>query len=332
MRIIFEILSRTTSVLTLLSLLGLMASMTACSSIESLSELDGQRKRSQAEGEASQDAKDAASDLPDGVITLQHQLSWRAQSLAANPSFDPRLRPRRLPRAFVQVPWSYDIPLISPRMEAVLTSDFGWRNLYGRIDYHSGIDISPRPSTRTYTPVSGEILYVKRNGTDSGVVISDGDRQHTFWHIRPARGLRKGHWISSGSVVGTMIPWGSRTHLHYSVHLTGPTKSAKDRNDTNAIDPLTLVRRLQESATPKPEAAPEPEPEPEPTISSLLIRAFQRSQIIEAAQTPVAPLAFKRRQREAPTTSGLAYDAQTDSRRADLAANGYSLLSLMQVR
>lgn len=230
--------------------MSLLLALTGCSSIEGLSALDGLRKRMLSGSADDIEAAYASNDLRNGVPTLEHQLSWRAQSFAVNPSFDPQRRPRRVPHLFQHVPWTYDIPLISPQIEALLTSDFGWRNLYGRTDYHSGIDIAAGAGTRIYTPVSGEVLYVKHAGTDSGLVVSDGDRQHTFWHTRPARGLRKGQWIASGSVVGTMVPWGSRTHLHYSVHLTGPSRSHKARNDSNAIDPLTLVKRLQETVGP----------------------------------------------------------------------------------
>ena len=34
------------------------------------------------------------------------------------------------------------------------------------------------------------------------------------------------------------------------MHLTGPSKSHKARNDGNAIDPLTLVRRLRQTVVP----------------------------------------------------------------------------------
>ena len=135
---------------------------------------------------------------------------------------------------------------MAPQVAAILTSDFGWRGLYNKRDFHSGIDIAAAAGTVIYTPVPGQVLYVKHAGTDSGIVITDGERQHTFWHTQPAQGLKRGDWLERGYRVGTLVKWGSRTHLHYSVHLTGPSDTHKARNDGNAIDPLTLIRRLKQ--------------------------------------------------------------------------------------
>lgn len=263
-------------------LLTFLTAVTACSSIETLDPNDT-RKRTLKVSELGKTRAYASNDFRGAIPSLDHQMSWRAQSLAANPSFDPALRPRYVPKSFDQVAWTHEIPLLSPKVDAILTSDFGWRGLYGRTDYHSGIDIAADAGTRIYTPVSGEVLYVKHAGTDSGLVVTDGERQHTFWHTRPASGLRKGQWIKAGTPVGTLVAWGSRTHLHYSVHLTGPSKSSKARNDSNAIDPLTLVKRLRETVVPLDGVQ----------LSSVVRDAVHRSLVLEAARTPVARMVLK---------------------------------------
>lgn len=180
-----------------------------------------------------------------GLPTLDLQMAWREQAMASNLSFNPKLRPDHVPKNFTQEPWSRELPLLDPKVEGILTSDFGWRRLYGKRDFHSGIDIAAPTGTVVFTPVPGKVLYVKHAGTDSGIVINDGERQHTFWHTKPWRGLKEGDWLKKGHSVGTLVEWGSRTHLHYSVHLTGPSDTHKARNDGNAIDPLTLIRRLK---------------------------------------------------------------------------------------
>ena len=182
--------------------------------------------------------------------SLELQMEWREQAMASNHSFDPRRQPSRVPENFSQRPWGRELPLISPQVDAVFTSDFGWRRLYGRRDFHSGIDLATAAGTAIYTPVAGEVLYVKHAGTDSGIVITDGERQHTFWHTTPKAGLKRGDWLEVGYSVGRLVSWGSRTHLHYSVHLTGPSKSHRARSDGNAIDPLTLVHRLRQTVVP----------------------------------------------------------------------------------
>ena len=181
-----------------------------------------------------------------GLPSLTLQMGWREQAMATNVSFNPQLWPSQVPQDFEQQTWSKELPLMAPQVTAILTSDFGWRGLYNKRDFHSGIDIAAAAGTVIYTPVPGQVLYVKHAGTDSGVVITDGERQHTFWHTKPAPGLKRGDWLDRGYRVGTMVKWGSRTHLHYSVHLTGPSDTHKARNDGNAIDPLTLIRRLKQ--------------------------------------------------------------------------------------
>jgi len=209
--------------------------------------------------------------------SLQIQMQWRADSLASNVSFDPNKRPRKLPSPFVKQPWDNEIPLLADEVAAQLSSDFGWRTLSRRHDFHSGIDIVAAPGATVFTPVTGEVIHTKVAGTDSGIVVFDGERQHTFWHTKPAKGLRVGQQVDLGDAVGTLVPWGTRTHLHYSVHLTGNTKSQRARKDSNAIDPLTLVQRLRERAYALNDRDGD-------SLSSLLRDAQHRALLIEAAR------------------------------------------------
>ena len=209
--------------------------------------------------------------------SLQIQMQWRAESLAENVSFDPGKRPRKLPSPFVKQPWDNEIPLLADEVTAQLSSDFGWRSLNRRHDFHSGIDIVAAPGATVFTPVTGEVIHTKFAGTDSGVVVFDGERQHTFWHTRPPKDLQVGQRVDLGDLVGTLVPWGTRTHLHYSVHLTGNTKSQRARKDSNAIDPLTLVQRLREQAYALNDRDGD-------SLSSLLRDAQHRALLIEAAR------------------------------------------------
>ena len=228
--------------------------------------------------------------------SLQIQMQWRAESLAENVSFDPNKRPRKLPRPFVKQPWDNEIPLLADEVTAQLSSDFGWRTLNRRHDFHSGIDIVAAPGATVFTPVTGEVIHTKVAGTDSGIVVFDGERQHTFWHTRPGTGLRVGQKVDLGDAVGTLVPWGTRTHLHYSVHLTGNTKSQRARKDSNAIDPLTLVQRLREQAYALNDRDGD-------SLSTLLRDAQHRALLIEAARGEDSAAL------DAPADGALAYGA-----------------------
>ncbi|RPH15954.1 MAG: M23 family metallopeptidase [Alphaproteobacteria bacterium TMED89] len=172
---------------------------------------------------------------------LERQWLKRAESIAENPSFDPDKRPRIIPLNFRQQPWHNEIALLPDDIEARLSSDFGWRGLFGKRDFHSGIDIVADAKTDVFTPIGGEVIHLAYNGTHSGVVIADGERQYTFWHMTPAKSLSKGDKVEEGACVGQLVDLGRSTHLHYSIHLTGPTMDHKDRKDSNAVDPLSLL-------------------------------------------------------------------------------------------
>lgn len=172
---------------------------------------------------------------------LERQWLKRAESMEENPSFDPDKRPSFVPLNFLQQPWNNEIALLPDDVDARLSSDFGWRGLFGKRDFHSGIDIVAAAQTDVLTPISGEVIHLAWNGKDSGVVLCDGERQYTFWHATPDSSLKKGDWVSAGSTVGHLVDLGRSTHLHYSIHLTGPSMDQKDRNDTNAVDPLSLL-------------------------------------------------------------------------------------------
>ncbi len=255
--------------------------MSACSSIE-LQDSDPIRQWTSMLSEIGRLGRgsDTSGDLAASQMmsqSLQIQMQWRAESLAENVSFDPGKRPRKLPRPFVKQAWDNEIPLMADEVPAQLSSDFGWRTLNRRHDFHSGIDIVAAPGATVFTPVTGEVIHTKVSGTDSGVVIFDGERQHTFWHTVPVAGLEIGQQIDLGDAVGTLAPWGTRTHLHYSVHLTGKTKSHQARKDSNAIDPLTLVQRLRERAHALNDADGD-------TLNNLLRDAQHRALLIQAAR------------------------------------------------
>lgn len=218
----------------------LAVSLTSCDVIASLDlGAVGERNDRAAEYAREGDIED------EGFFTslplLERQWLKRAESIADNPSFDPQKRPALVPLNFRQIPWNNEIALLPSDIDARLSSDFGWRGLFGRKDFHSGIDIVADAHTDVFTPVSGEVIHVAYSGKDSGVVIADGERQYTFWHVTPGSNIRRGDYLTAGTNVGTLVPLGRSTHLHYSIHLTGPTMDHRQRDDSNAVDPLSLL-------------------------------------------------------------------------------------------
>ncbi|MDA9176281.1 peptidoglycan DD-metalloendopeptidase family protein [Alphaproteobacteria bacterium] len=212
--------------------------LTACDVIDSL-DLGAVGERNDRAGEYSRE--DSGDEFFASLPMLERQWLMRARSIEDNPSFDPNKRPALVPLNFRQVPWNNEIELLPVGIETKLSSDFGWRGLFGSKDFHSGIDIVADAGTEVYTPVAGEVIHVAFDGKDSGVVLFDGERQHTYWHVTPSKRISLGDYLTVGTTVGTLVPLGRSTHLHYSIHLTGPTADPNRRNDSNAVDPLSLL-------------------------------------------------------------------------------------------
>lgn len=215
-------------------------SMASCDVIASL-DLGAVGERNDRAAEYAREGDFEDEDFFSSLPLLERQWLKRAESMADNPSFDPQKRPALVPLNFRQIPWNNEIALLPSDADARLSSDFGWRGLFGSKDFHSGIDIVADAHTEVFTPISGEVIHVAYAGKDSGVVIADGERQYTFWHVTPCNTISKGDYVTAGTNVGNLVPLGRSTHLHYSIHLTGPTLDHTQRDDSNAVDPLSLL-------------------------------------------------------------------------------------------
>ncbi len=172
-----------------LALTAMVPFLTACDVIGSL-DLGAVGERNDRAAEYSREGDSDDEGFFSSLPLLERQWLMRAESMEKNPSFDPNKRPALVPLNFRQVPWDNEIALLPVGIDTKLSSDFGWRGLFGSKDFHSGIDIVADAGTEVYTPVSGDVIHVAFDGKDSGVVLFDGERQHTFWHVTPSTARR----------------------------------------------------------------------------------------------------------------------------------------------
>ena len=153
---------------------------------------------------------------------------------------NPHQRPKYLPYKFAKRPWLNRIPLLENANQGVMSSDFGWRRLYGRKDFHGGIDIQTPNYAGVISTVWGRVVHTNRRGYRGGLVVAASTgRLYTFWHIYPLRSWREGDRVSPGQVIGRVAPSGKRTHLHYAIHNVFDG-NWKKRSDKNAIDPMFI--------------------------------------------------------------------------------------------
>lgn len=154
---------------------------------------------------------------------------------------DPLRRPRHI-RDHPNYPFNNAIPFMPRGAGEYVSSGFGWRNLWGRADFHCGVDVVADAGTPVYAVVGGRVTFTRSAGRRGGVVIYAHGRQYTYWHVNPHRGLSDGDWVRAGQSIGTIANWGSNTHLHYALYLTGNNASPNARETTNCVDPMEMAR------------------------------------------------------------------------------------------
>ena len=164
-----------------------------------------------------------------------------ARGVAGSSQADPRRQPRNI-QAHQAYPFRNEIPFMPRGAGERVSSGFGWRNLWGRADFHCGVDVVADAGTPVYAVVGGQVTLSRSAGPRGGLVIYSGGRQYTYWHVTPRRGLDSGDRVRRGQQIGTLADWGGNTHLHYGLYLTGDNSSPNARETTNCVDPMELAR------------------------------------------------------------------------------------------
>ena len=112
-----------------------------------------------------------------------------------------------------------------------ITSGFGWRTLYGRPNYHTGIDIagsgiygSPVIASNT-----GRVVRVKYYTTGYGyhIMIDHGSNNWTVYAHLSAIYVNEGDWVAQGQTIGLVGSTGNSTgpHLHFEVRIDGTAQN-----------------------------------------------------------------------------------------------------------
>ena len=157
---------------------------------------------------------------------------------------DPMKNPRQQPLILSPTPdypFNNSIPFFARNKGEYVSSDFGWRNLWGRIDFHCGTDVVAPIGTPVKAVTSGQITFTRTAGAHGGIVMYHQGRQYTYWHVIPGRRIKNGSYVRQGQTIGRLADWGNNTHLHYAVYITGPNSHPNARVDTNCVDPMALA-------------------------------------------------------------------------------------------
>lgn len=142
-------------------------------------------------------------------------------------------------------------------------SDYGWRVLSGKDDFHNGVDLGAKRDgsgskirTNIYSVADGEIIRIDKHNANAGNMIGimhnvGGQAYQSFYlHLADtdfAKGLSVGSKVSKAQAIGVMGNTGTKAiHLHFEI-IKGTARrntSGTDKNPgMNAIDPEPFMKK-----------------------------------------------------------------------------------------
>ncbi|MDD3204075.1 MAG: M23 family metallopeptidase, partial [Pygmaiobacter massiliensis] len=109
-----------------------------------------------------------------------------------------------------------------------ISSPYGWRTLYGKPDFHTGIDIAKSGQIFGATVVSslpGTVQTVRYGSTGYGyyVIVDHGGGYKTLYGHLSAIYVTPGQAVAQGTPVGAVGSTGNSTgpHLHFEIRAAG---------------------------------------------------------------------------------------------------------------
>jgi len=105
-----------------------------------------------------------------------------------------------------------------------ITSPYGVRVLYGRKEFHAGIDIGGPSGTNIVAAESGRVSYAGyMRGFGNVIVLGHDGGYSTVYGHNSVNLVKKGQYVKKGSVIGKVGRTGNATgpHLHFEIRLSG---------------------------------------------------------------------------------------------------------------
>ncbi len=113
---------------------------------------------------------------------------------------------------------------------STITSKFGWRTLYGRANWHTGIDISGYNilgknivAANDGTVIKAVTTYVPKKGYGKYVMIDHGGGYTTMYAHCTSLSVKVGQKVKRGEVIAQVGSTGNSTgpHLHFGIYING---------------------------------------------------------------------------------------------------------------
>ena len=137
---------------------------------------------------------------------------------------------------------------------AHVSSPFGYRRhpIAGDVRLHTGVDLSVPMGRKVYAAADGTIAFVgTQNGYGNYVIVRhNGTYETAYAHLRNfAPGLRAGHVIRRGAVIGNVGMTGDSTgpHLHFEALENGEFINPLRLRALNTVDTLPDRKQLDQA-------------------------------------------------------------------------------------
>lgn len=125
-----------------------------------------------------------------------------------------------------------------------ISSTYGYRELYGRAQFHNGIDIPVPENTKVYSTLSGVVIFVGFDNSGYGncvIILHNNGFKSLYGHLSENFILNLGDTVLTNQLIAFVGPKilsngkfnGNTTgvHLHFSIF----------NSDGKSVDPNTFV-------------------------------------------------------------------------------------------
>ena len=160
-----------------------------------------------------------------------------------------------------------------------ISSDYGYRYIFGGLNFHRGVDIPAPMGSAVHAAANGTVIFAGSRGSYGNLVIIDhGNGFQTLYGHNSGFVVKEGDVVTKGQTIAAVGSTGRSTgpHCHFEVHLNGvlvdPLMYLPGENNAPARMQIPLSELNQgeeeteqtsaETTAPAPQTA-EPEPEKE---------------------------------------------------------------------
>ena len=111
-----------------------------------------------------------------------------------------------------------------PTKSVYVTSNYGWRTIFGKREYHYGIDLRASVGTAIYAADGGEVVFVGTSGGYGKLIqIKHDNGDLTYYAHLSSYSVKKGERVYKGQQIAKSGATGRVTgpHLHFEIRKNG---------------------------------------------------------------------------------------------------------------